>query len=66
MKTPGPRNLPAAVVAEKLEAMVVLGQRNSRIKDFFAFLLPILDDVRRGTDELEAWPAGGPGGDSRS
>ena len=22
------------------------------------FLLPILDDVRRGTDELEAWPAG--------
>jgi hypothetical protein len=25
-----------------------------------AFLLPILDDVRRGTDELEAWPAGGP------
>ena len=129
--------VPAAVVAEKLEAMVVLGQRNSRIKDFFdvhylaghcefegpilaesigrtfakrgtplpeeepvgltaaywddparvvqirafarrsgiplspdvasdilpllrAFLLPILDDVRRGTDELEAWPAGGP------
>ena len=37
------RNLPAsvvaypreAVVAEKLEAMVVLGDRNSRIKDFF-------------------------------
>jgi len=27
--------VPAAVVAEKLEAMVVLGQRNSRIKDFF-------------------------------
>ena len=25
----------AAVVAEKLEAMVVLGDRNSRIKDFF-------------------------------
>ena len=27
--------VPAAVVAEKLEAIVVLGQRNSRIKDFF-------------------------------
>jgi hypothetical protein len=27
--------VPEAVVAEKLEAMVVLGQRNSRIKDFF-------------------------------
>jgi hypothetical protein len=26
---------PEAVVAEKLEAMVVLGQRNSRIRDFF-------------------------------
>lgn len=26
---------PEAVVAEKLEAMVVLGDRNSRIKDFF-------------------------------
>jgi hypothetical protein len=25
-----------------------------------AFLLPILDDVRRGTHELEGWPAGGP------
>jgi len=129
--------VPAAVVAEKLEAMVVLGQRNSRIKDFFdvhylaghcafegselvegirrtfakrgtplpeeepvgltgaywddpsraaqirafarragillspsaaseilpllrAFLLPILDEVRRGTRRLAAWPAGGP------
>lgn len=129
--------VPAAVVAEKLEAMVVLGQRNSRIKDFFdvhhlaghrgfegsiltesvrrtfarrgtpvpeeepvgltsvywedparvvqirafarrsgiplnqdvashilpllrAFLLPILDEVRCGTHELEAWPPGGP------
>ena len=27
--------VPDAMVAEKLEAMVVLGQRNSRIKDFF-------------------------------
>jgi hypothetical protein len=27
--------VPSAVVAEKLEAIVVLGQRNSRIKDFF-------------------------------
>ena len=26
---------PEAVVAEKLEAMIVLGDRNSRIKDFF-------------------------------
>jgi hypothetical protein len=26
---------PEAVIAEKLEAMVVLGDRNSRIKDFF-------------------------------
>jgi hypothetical protein len=129
--------VPAAVVAEKLEAMVVLGQRNSRIKDFFdvhhlaghcgfdgstlaesvrrtfakrgtpvpeeepvgltsaywedparviqirafarrsaillsadvadqilpllrAFLLPILDDVRRGRHEVEAWSPGGP------
>ena len=25
-----------------------------------AFLLPILDEVRRGTHELEAWPPGGP------
>ena len=129
--------VPDAMVAEKLEAMVVLGQRNSRIKDFFdvqhlaehrgfegavlvesirrtfvrrgtpipgeepvaltsaywedparevqirafgrragipvsprmardmlpvlrAFLLPILDEVRRGTSRLGEWPAGGP------
>jgi len=35
---PGPELLPyppEAMVAEKLEAMVVLGDRNSRIKDFF-------------------------------
>jgi hypothetical protein len=129
--------VPAAVVAEKLEAIVVLGQRNSRIKDFFdvhylaghcefegstlaeairrtfakrgtllpegdpvglttaywedparvvqvrafarragiplnpdsasdilpllrTFLLPILEEVRRGTQESDAWPPGGP------
>ena len=129
--------VPAAVVAEKLEAIVVLGQRNSRIKDFFdvhylcghrgfegptlaeavrrtfakrgtpvpegepvglttaywedparlpqvrafirragilmdpdhareilpilrTFLLPILEEVRRGTQELDLWPPGGP------
>lgn len=126
-----------AVVAEKLEALVVLGDRNSRIKDFFdmhhlasrfefdreilaeavrrtlarrktpvpveppigltpaywenpsrpaqvrafarrariavgddpardlagvlsAFLLPVLDDVQRGTPRSGTWPAGGP------
>ncbi|MGH7558899.1 MAG: nucleotidyl transferase AbiEii/AbiGii toxin family protein [Gemmatimonadota bacterium] len=126
-----------AVVAEKLEALVVLGDRNSRIKDFFdlhhlanhfafdrgtladavrrtfarratpipaeapigltraywenpsrpaqvrafarrsgleipedpgheladlvgAFLLPILDDLRRGAEETGSWAAGGP------
>jgi hypothetical protein len=129
--------VPESVVAEKLEAMVVLGQRNSRIKDFFdiqhlavlrgfegsvlaesvrrtfarrgtpvpeeepmglttsywedparviqirafarrsgievnadiasrilpplrAFLLPILQEIRRGTHELGEWPPGGP------
>ena len=125
------------MVAEKLEAMVMLGQRNTRIKDFFdvhhlaehrgfegptlvesirrtfagrgtpipaeepvaltrtywnepareaqirafarrsgipvdpdvtrdiprvlrAFLSPALDQIRRGTRELESWPPGGP------
>ncbi len=129
--------VPEAMVAEKFEAMVVLGQRNSRIKDFFdvhhlaehrgfegavlaesirrtferrgtpipgeepvaltsaywedparevqirafgrragipvsprvardmlpllrAFLLPVLDDVSRGTSRLGEWPPGGP------
>jgi hypothetical protein len=137
---PAPRVLAyprEAVVAEKLEALVVLGDRNSRIKDFFdlhhlatrfefdratlveavrrtfarrrtpipaeppigltvaywqnpsrpaqvrafsrraglavtgdpavelapvlaAFLLPVIEDAKRGTGRMAAWPPGGP------
>lgn len=54
-----------AVVAEKLEAMVVLGDRNSRIKDFFdlhhlasrfAFDRAILSEAVRQTFERRRTP----------